>query len=430
MTGYLDGMHVTPLGGTQLTFDGKPLAIPDGATYIFYAQTMFPKKSEPSPELAAFDGWVAARVRSRDAAVATVMHEANLNAPIPGIADLAGEGTFTPCAPYGTCWEPIHGWAQEPDSSADPARRITQVADSHASAAQTRTVDHASAHSAGAAPAVVAQDELDDFPCDPYRLWYLRSQQLLNPAAYNADDYPYDWAVCHAGFWIFRDHHYRWVVGTRKHHRCPVRWVKYHGKLAFVPVHPRDERGRPPLNLRHGVYTLTGRPEHPIERTAFDDRTQSKILDTTPKEFRTSAPPLLARAQAPELAVHMLDEPAAISAGGHTPAHVGAVSTLKFNDRSQRFVLATHVTDEAGHTHTFTQPFSDRGGHMEAHSYAGGSRSGGGFGGSRSGGGSHSGGRSSGGGSHSGGGSSGSSGASASAGASSAGTSAAGGGHH
>jgi hypothetical protein len=439
VTSYLDGMHMTPLEGTQVSFNGKPLAVPDGATYIFYGQTMFPKNIAPTPALAAFDAWVAARVRSRDTAIAAVMHEAGLNTPIPGLADLAGQGTFTPCAPYGTCWEPTHGWAQHADASTDTAHRIQPVAEAQSPVPQAQTVTRSTAVSAGAAPVGFPYDDLDDFPCDPYRLWYLRSQWLLNPVAYYSAAYPYDWAVCHAGFWINRDHHYRWVAGTRKHHHCPVRWVKYHGKLGYVPLHPRDERGRAPVNLRHGLYTLTGRPDRPVERTAFDGRTQPKLLDATPKDFRRPAPPVLARADSPEVAVHMMHEPPASMAGGRSPARAVPVSTLQFNDHSQRFVLATHVTDAAGHTHTFTQSLSDHGGgHMAAHGYSGGARSGGGFSGSHSGGashsgggfsgGGHSGGSSSGGGGHSGGGSSG--GTSSSAGASSAGATAGGGGRH
>jgi hypothetical protein len=60
----------------------------------------------------------------------------------------------------------------------------------------------------------LAYDDFDDFPCNPWRLWYRRT--LL---AYPDNLYPYDWAVCHAGFWIYRQNRYMWVAGTHKHHR-------------------------------------------------------------------------------------------------------------------------------------------------------------------------------------------------------------------
>ena len=82
-----------------------------------------------------------------------------------------------------------------------------------------------------------------------------------------------------------------WVAGTHKHHHCPVHWVKYQGKLGYVPMHPRDQRGLPPVNLRHGLYRLTDKPTHPVERVAFDSKSPPKLLDSTPKEFRSPHPP-------------------------------------------------------------------------------------------------------------------------------------------
>jgi hypothetical protein len=263
-------------------------------------------------------------------------------------------------------------------------------------------------------PTRLSYDDLDDFPCDPQLFWYNRLNGL-----YNVNDlYPYDWAVCHAGFWINRNHRYMWVAGTHKHHRCPVHWVKYQGKLGYVPMHPRDQRGQPPVNLRHGLYTLTGKPDHPIERVALDSHSQPKLLDSTPKEFRNPAPPLLARAESPELTVHTMHESTRLN----TARSVS--STLTFNAHSDRFMVATRVT-EGGHTQTVTAPMSDRGGHIS--STGGGSFGGAGHGGGFSGGGSRGGGGSSGGGGggHSGGGSSGSSGSTASSSAGGGG-----GGHH
>jgi hypothetical protein len=71
--------------------------------------------------------------------------------------------------------------------------------------------------------------------------------------------------------------------------------VKYQGKLGYVPSHPRDERGKPPVNLRHGIYQLTSKPTHPVDRVAFEGKSPPKSLDSTPKEFRSSAPTFLAR---------------------------------------------------------------------------------------------------------------------------------------
>ena len=64
---------------------------------------------------AEFDKWVADRVAQRTAAMADVMKAAGLTTPLPGLADMKGQGTFFPCAPYGTCWQP--GTSRRPAAS-------------------------------------------------------------------------------------------------------------------------------------------------------------------------------------------------------------------------------------------------------------------------------------------------------------------------
>ncbi len=144
-------------------------------------------------------------------------------------------------------------------------------------------------------------------------------------------------------------------------------------------MHPRDQRGLPPVNLRHGLYRLTDKPTHPVERVAFDSKSPPKLLDSTPKEFRSPAPTLLARADSPQIAVHMMHESPRT---GMTGASTRAVSSsLTFDQHSNRFMLATHVTD-GGHTHTFSEPMSDRGGHITpstGEGFRGGESGGGGY---------------------------------------------------
>ena len=65
-----------------------------------------------SDAFADWDSWVDGRIASRSAAMTAVMKASGLNSPLPGLADMNGQGTFTPCAPYGTCWQPTNGWTQ------------------------------------------------------------------------------------------------------------------------------------------------------------------------------------------------------------------------------------------------------------------------------------------------------------------------------
>ena len=449
VTTYLDGLQITTMDDTHLVFNHVRLPVPAGTTYDLTGASFFKSDKKPSPDLLAFDTWVKQRVDSRDTAMESVMQQAGLKTPLPGLADLAGKGTFVPCAPYGTCWQPNDGWvpphAPQPapvnTSQYQPERPLSQP---HlVLAVMEVSMPQASAYDPyGLDP----YDDLDAFPCDPYAFWYYRSALY-----YPADFYPYDWAVCHTGFWIYRQNRYLWVAGTHKHHHCPVHWVKYQGKLAYVPMHPRDRAGQLPVNLRHGLYALSDRPGHPIERIALDSKSPPKLVDGTPKEFRNPAPLHLARAEAPEVGVHFLHQSPHTNVAGAQART--SVSSLTFDQHSNRFMLATRVT-EGGHTHTFTEPMSDHSGHIASasaggyhpgfssngglthagfaggDSFRGGGGGGGGFHGEAGGGGSRGGGgggfSGGGGGSHGGGGG----GFSGGGGASSGGGGGGGGGHH
>jgi hypothetical protein len=99
-----------------------------------------------------------------------------------------------------------------------------------------------------------------------------------------------------------------------------------------------------------------------------DSKSPPKLVDGTPKEFRNPAPPHLARADAPEVGVHFLHESPRTNIAG-VQARTSA-SSLTFDQHSNRFMLATRVT-EGGHTHTFTEPMSDRGGNIASASAGG-----------------------------------------------------------
>jgi hypothetical protein len=236
----------------------------------------------------------------------------------------------------------------------------------------------------------------------------------------------WDWARCHAGYWIhYRNHRrYTWVVGRKIHHQPPVRWVKYDGKTAFVPRNPKDEPGKPPLNREQGVFVVKGKNGEPVQLAEYDPKQEIKLLDATPKEFLKPVYTPLQRADEPHPEVHTITAHLSLPDGPHfEQAH----TTLAFDHKSQSFLLARQVT-AGGKTTTVLQPFAGHNGALQAHMGGVDSRgnysmhaSGGGgghFGGS---------GGSSGGGGHFSGGGSGGGGASVSSSASSA--SSAGGAH-
>lgn len=386
----------------------------------------------PDP-LAEWDAWVDARVTERMQAQAAMMKASGLTEPIPGLADMQDRGTFFACEPYGTCWEPkTPKDAEEPDNEPLKAQADATPANS--------AVDPTEVY-----------ERMDFFPCSPDAIRYLMERDratgeervLWSEPDASQEGYfgfrdPYDWAVCHAGYWIHRGHRYTWVVGHKRHHRPPVRWVKLDGKKAFVPLHPHDVIGKPPLNLRHGAFEV-GEKGRSVQRVSLDPNREVKVLDKVPKEFAKPYFAALAKADEPRVEVHRMNEP--------LMAARGAGQTLAFDRKSQSFLLTRQVI-EGNKTMTRTTPFGGIAGDLQARaegmnshgnystrpysggaggssgggagargssysgSPAGGSRSGGssggggGFGGSGGGGGSHS----SGGGGNTGGGSSSSSG--------------------
>ena len=370
ITSYLDGLHVTPMEDTHLVLNHVSRPVPADKTYTLSGYGFHETRTPPATDFTAFDAWVKQRVTSRSNAMKSVMEQAGLKTPLPGLADLAGKGTFVSCAPYGICWQPNDGWV--PPHAPQPAPENTgeyrPQPPSPSPHLVLASLELPSPQTAGAFSPYgpFGYDPFDDagyFPCNPYAFWYYQSALY-----YPADFYPYDWAVCHAGFWLYRNNHYMWLAGTHKHHHCPVHWVKYQGKLGFVPDHPRDRRGAVPVNLRHGIYTRSERPGHPIERIAFDAKSPPKLVDGTPKDFRNPAPPHLARAEAPQVGVHFLHESPRNGVAGATART--SVSSLTFDQHSNRFMLATRVT-EGGHTHTFSEPMSDHGGHIASASAGG-----------------------------------------------------------
>jgi hypothetical protein len=215
-------------------------------------------------------------------------------------------------------------------------------------------------------------------------------------------------------------------VGRKIHHLEPVRWVKSGRTVAFVPLHPYDVKGRPPINQRDEVFAVNNRNGLTIEKVKFDASRPVEWLQTPPKEYRTANLLPLARADVPRMESHSFRD----ATPGNKGVFAKAGIPLAFDPKSQSFMMA-HQVMMGNKNVTVMTPVSNRTGNLQARSgsFAGGhgNPSGAGGGGSHGGGG----GGASGGASHGGGGSSGgSSGAASSSSSSSSSAASSGGGHH
>ncbi len=424
---YLDAMAITPRQASTTTDDTGLRKTVKGQTITYYADPKrTPEVSSDPDAFAEWDEWTAKREATRADALSKVMKDSGLTSPIPGLADMNGKGTFFGCAPYGTCWQPTGGWG---DHNGETGQLESQQVSYPSLRRPGPSLLRISQTLQSSAPGAILQTKYEEpFPCAPGRVRRLISKDpATGRETVLRTDYDfgggasYNWAVCHAGSWIHREHRYVWVAGTKRHHHCPVHWVKYGHAKAYVPIHPHDLPGRLPINLRHGVFQTSGKKGESVERVAFNPSTPVKVLNGTPKEFRAQYYPPLQRAETPRLEAHLIKN--GLGPGKNAIAKSPGTA-ITFNHRTQSFMVARQVTI-GNRTTTVTERFGGRGSSTQMH--AGGGSSNGGSG-SRAGGGSSGSHSTSGGSSGGGSGSHGTSGGSSGGGGGSHGSSGGGGG--
>jgi hypothetical protein len=229
-----------------------------------------------------------------------------------------------------------------------------------------------------------------------------------------------------------------WVASCKRHHIDPVRWVKSDHKIAFVPLHPYDVKGQPPINVKHVVFEVSGKSDIAVRAVKLEPNRPVEFLQSPPKEYRVASMRPLAHIDSPHMEAHIL-------ANGIKGSEVSrAAIPIRFDPKSQSFTMPKQEV-HGGKTTTVFAPISNHTGSLQARgeSFGGGSGfrgsagSGGGYhggGGGNSAGGAH-GGSSGSSGSHGGGGSGGggssvSSASSASSSGAGAASSSGGGSHH
>jgi hypothetical protein len=331
---YADAMSVTPLEDMKLREPQlNRVKVAKGQLTMFQAATAIPVDGLRQPvNYDAWDAWVSARVNERQQALREALSRSGLTTPIPGLADLNSQGTFYACAPYGTCWQPHEELGIPSPSSGQGLSQASTTP--RATTPQT--------------PAPLVEDWLGaSFPCSPYQV---RTRVLKVPgtsqvAALGSQavrDPTYDWALCHAGSWITRNHRYVWVAGSHKHHHPPCRWVKIGHSVGFVPIHPRDVKGELPKNLPHGIFVPPAKNQAPRELTGLGALQEIKVLDAAPKQLRDLPSPELARASTPNMVVHELKDFGASGKDSGLKTTVVPVNTALARLASSREMTMTH----------------------------------------------------------------------------------------
>jgi hypothetical protein len=155
------------------------------------------------------------------------------------------------------------------------------------------------------------------FPCFPNGL---RPGMIVDTAGtpplpliypYGPYTHRYAWAVCHTGWWLYRNNLYVWVVPkgreNRRHHHPPVRWVKGKSYTGYVPLHPKDAKDKPAVNRKHEVYAPDKKGET-VQRVQLDQKKKIEELPEPPKQFRAGRPVPLADAPEPSVTAHSVKD--------------------------------------------------------------------------------------------------------------------------
>jgi hypothetical protein len=374
---FLDGVTITGMGGTPIRMLGGTTPEPLAGTTVSYKNgtRIVPEKPLDQAAYADFDAWATRKATVRAEAMQATMKDAGLKQPIPGLADLNGKGHFYACPPYGMCWEPTNGFAG-------------QATDAEKAAMARQTVSVAALAKGG--PKQAGQSAVSStqslmqyatyFPCSPsaynsvYRIDPATGRRLgyngqLFPVSYGfgspLDDLNYLWTVCHSGSWIRHEGRYAWVPGKQRHSHCPVHWVKSGHSVGYVPVHPGDRPGKPPVGLKDGIVQPVDKQGTKVQLVAASGSAPVKLLESPPKGFQRSEFVPLQKADAPRVQAFALRD-AGVGAGSHG-------SDVTFDHKSQSFMVAQSAMNGGAANSKMMAPIGGRGSDLQVHAGSGGS---------------------------------------------------------
>ncbi len=383
ISSYTDGIAVASMGEGVLGIDetGRQ-KLPEGQTLYFKDSHRIMMAGPYHPaDFSAWDEWVGTRYAEREKEQAAVLKDSGLAAPIPGMAEMAGQGRFFACEPYGTCWEPTPASEQKtvaesvmPESGGNQS---AQTASSTTGAKPARQIGfvgkpmpNISSNGSGSPYA----DMNAFWPCVPadVRAAYFPGAMAL-PVQFQMQ--PWGWAVCHSGEWLYRDNNYVWVAG-RRHHHPPCHWLKSGHTTVLVPIHPHDVADHLPVNRTKPVIAVNAKGPRPLERVELPSNARVELMKEAPKEFRAEFVRPLTPAAEPRMTAYRVQD--SMVAKGE-PVRPG--TPITFNRHVQSFMMTQQQMHD-GKSVAVSVPLNNRAGDLQSHgSYGGG---GFGFGGSTS----------------------------------------------
>ena len=317
---YLDGMVVTPQLATTATHEGAGAVhfqpVKRSSTTDWECPPSRTRRRRRRPTR-GISGSQAASLQ-RHTAMQAALKASGLTKPVPGLVDLNEHGTFSPCAPYGTCWQPAAAGSTDapPEDNSSPAPQSTAQASQSAPQNPAQSLPPAPQRQVAPHPITrfVVGTQGGTWPCAvtnyrQHQTWDpLRRIWVVDYTDYLGQDY-WNRAGCRAGNWVHRNHGFFLVLHkpTKKHHHPPLAWVHAGNKTGFVPRSPLDKAGKLPVNLKYGLFVPSGKPDEPANMQPVKSSDTVKILAAPPKQF-VDITSVLPHQERPVIQAQVLDQ--------------------------------------------------------------------------------------------------------------------------
>jgi hypothetical protein len=340
---YLDGFALTPEAtkGQDLILGALPRIRATKGQTIFVPSVGpvdFGRGAHSAPN-EDWEQWVSGRETQYRATLAKAVLASGVHSAFPGLNELYTRGEFFNCGDTATCWEP----------------KLSQ-ASSHAAQSQA-TSSQTSASKLIAQPDEVTEDSIEG-TCRPVWVHQVKRRdakgklQTVSTTRTPADLSPQfspGWSsfACDAPAFQFHRNHYVPVFDRRRHHHrhdphCPpIHWVKSHGVVGFVPKHPKDVLGKPPVNLAHGIFLPPKGHDASFQHADLRVTERVTVLNEAPRTFRIDAAPSGPRVDAPQIQAHFR-EGGALAAG--VDRNHGEASAIRYDYKSRSFVQSSGLT--------------------------------------------------------------------------------------
>lgn len=273
-------------------------------------------ENEQTQAASEWDGWVSTRLEQRNTVTAAALRASRLSSPIPGLVDLYEQGRFIDCEPYGTCWEPTEPEAVEENPQPSGALNAQSPSGAQSNPTfQPQTVQWRQflggwcnpLQSVTVTRVAHSAEELE-------KLLAMKNAIEHTPTRFNRYS-----VVCDNGYWIRSRRHYVRVLTRQQpppgcaRSKCIVRaprpvWVRVGNRVGFVPPHPNDVKGKPPINLKEGMLIPPSKPGERIERVALGPWQKVTVFDKAPREVPSEPGNPALHVSAPEIHAHLLQE--------------------------------------------------------------------------------------------------------------------------